>query len=63
MKDLLMKAEEEIGDTLANLQTSLSKYGFKIDQIYLNPYGRRIDSDPPGYGYYLPGVRVVIQRN
>ena len=36
--------------------------GFQIDKIFLNPYGRRIDSNPPGYGYYLPGVRIVIQR-
>jgi len=62
MLELLIKAEEEIGDIIAILEQNLAKEGFKINQIFFNPYGRRMDSNTPGYGYYLPGIRVVVQR-
>jgi len=63
IKNLLIKAEEEIGDILAVLSGNLIKEGFSINQIFMNPYGRKVDSDPPGYGYYQPGVRIVIQQS
>ena len=63
MKEKVTKAENDISDILDRLQKELAMAdtGFRVNQISFAPFGRKIESTPPGYGYFMTKVKILIQ--
>ncbi len=59
----ILKAEEGISNILAELQINLSKNGFQIKSLSFIKFGKQLESTPPGYGYFVPTVKILIGTN